>query len=63
MRVVCCQCQKKIREKTPLSDNSVTHALCQPCLDEALARLGEKPRTQGNRAGRFDPHLKVNPQK
>lgn len=64
MKVVCCNCQKDIREKEPLDDSSVTHGLCESCLEQSYKEIGlssnaavsreyERGYTDGHYAGRF----------
>ena len=33
MKVICSYCRKKIGEKEPINDDSVSHGMCQECYD------------------------------
>ena len=33
MKVICSYCRKKMGEKEPLNDDSVSHSMCQECYD------------------------------
>ena len=33
MKVICSYCRKKMGEKKPFNDNSVSHSMCQECYD------------------------------
>lgn len=57
MEIICAWCQRKIGERLPLEDKSVTHGICDKCLsehfphaaDKILGILGnEKERAGGN---------------
>ncbi len=34
MKIVCAWCGKDMGEKKPLKDKSVTHGMCEECLDK-----------------------------
>jgi hypothetical protein len=40
MKIICSWCGKKMGEKEPLSDPSVTNGMCRPCLGRMARRIG-----------------------
>jgi len=34
MKVICAWCGKKLGEKAPINDNSISHGICQECADK-----------------------------
>jgi len=40
MRIACCNCKKDLGQKEPLDDPSVSHTLCETCLDESYRENG-----------------------
>ena len=41
MLIYCMRCNKKLGEKEPLEDKSITHGVCEPCKEIILAKAKE----------------------
>jgi hypothetical protein len=39
MQVVCCVCNKKIKEKEPIEDKRVSHGYCSSCAKKELNKI------------------------
>jgi hypothetical protein len=58
MKIVCFKCKKEMGEKSPLSDNRATHALCYRCLKQLLKRRLETRRNlREGQLWKFDPEV------
>jgi len=41
MKTICCYCKKDLGEKAPYDDKSVSHGICQSCVNKENAKLCE----------------------
>ena len=46
MKVICSYCRKKIGEKEPINDDSVSHGMCQECYDYYKEQVNGLPLDQ-----------------
>lgn len=46
MRVVCAWCRTQLSDKAPVSNTTITHGICAPCLKKQFELLDQLRETQ-----------------